>query len=114
MKRFFAENLTAYAPLLYIPADRRGLTHFLFCQKSNGIVSVAICLEDAVRPQDRRNAARTFCRLLPRLADPRAWGCYIRPADDDMLAFLLDQPGIEHIDGFVVPKATPDRLFAWV
>ena len=107
-------DFSDYAPLLYIPADRIGLSDFLFGPKSDGLHSIAICLEDAVRPQDRREAARAIAKWLPRLAAPRAWRCHIRPADNEMLAYLLDLPGIEHIDGFVIPKTTPDRLLAWM
>lgn len=103
----------AYAPFLYIPANRAGLEQFLFSQKSDGISNVAICLEDAVRADDRRAAVDGLGCWLHRLSGARRAGCFLRPADEEILARLLDLPGIEFIDGFILPKATPDKLQAW-
>jgi citrate lyase beta subunit len=106
-------DLKHYAPLLYIPANRPGVEQFLFGRRSEGISTVAICLEDAVRSDDRLGAIEGLACWLHRLSEPGRAGCYIRPADEEILARLLEIPGIEHIDGFILPKATPDKLQAW-
>jgi citrate lyase beta subunit len=107
------KNLRDFGPMLYIPADRPGLDDFLFGEKSAALHAIAICLEDAVRPEHRHNAARSLGEWLPRLAGPRPWRLYLRPADDDVLARVLDLPGVSQVDGFIVPKATPERLATW-
>lgn len=106
-------SLRDYAPVLYIPANRPGLESFLFSPKAGGISTVAICLEDAVRPDERAAAVESLACWLHRLSEPGRSGCFIRPADEETLARLLDVPGIECIDGFILPKATPDKLQAW-
>ena len=106
-------DLRDFGPMLYIPADRPGLDDFLFGEKSAALHAIAICLEDAVRPEHRRDAARSLGDWLPRLSGPRPWRLYLRPADDDALGRVLDLPGVAQVDGFIVPKATPERLVAW-
>lgn len=106
-------DLKHYAPLLYMPANRPGVEQFLFSRRSEGISTVAICLEDAVRPDHRLAAIDGLACWLHRLSEPGRAGCYIRPADEEILQRLLDVPGIECVDGFIIPKATPDKLHAW-
>lgn len=102
-----------FRPLLYVPADRAGVKDFLCGPKPNDSFSIAVCLEDAVRPENRLPAAKTAAEWLVSLAAPRSWRCYLRPPDRELLAYLLDLPGISNIDGFVVPKATVSRLEEW-
>lgn len=106
-------DLRDFGPVLYIPADRRGLTDFLFGKKSALLPAIAICLEDAIRTECRHEAVRSLSEWLPRLITPRTWRLYLRPSDDEMLVRVLDLPGISHVDGFIVPKASPERLAAW-
>ena len=106
-------DLRHYAPLLYIPANRPGLEQFLFSRKAEGISTVAICLEDAVCPDDRVSTVESLACWLHRLSEPGRAACFIRPADEEILLRLLDVPGIEFVDGFIIPKATPDKLQAW-
>lgn len=102
-----------YAPFLYAPANRPGLENFLFGRKTEKISNIAICLEDAVRADDRLEALEILSCWLHRLAQPREMSCYVRPPDEEILKRLLDTPGIEYIDGFILPKATPKKLQAW-
>lgn len=106
-------DLRHYAPFLYIPANRPGLEQFLFTRKSEGISNIVVCLEDAVRPDERISAADGLACWLHRLSAATRAGCFLRPADEEILARLLDLPGVEFIDGFVLPKATPEKLEAW-
>ncbi len=106
-------SLRDYSPMLYIPANRPGLEDFLFGQKAAAISTVAICLEDAVRADERPAAVENIACWLHRLAESGRSGCFIRPADEETLARLLDLPSVKYIDGFILPKATPDKLQAW-
>lgn len=109
-----------YAPLLYVPADRPDLAALVSGEKYPGVESVVICLEDSIHASERRRLASALRGLICDLEDARlATGghrrvsVYLRPADEEILGILLDLPGIEGIDGFVVPKSTPHRLGQW-
>lgn len=106
-------DLPIWAPLLYVPADRVGLAELLVGKRPLGVCCIAICLEDAVRPADRAAAAESMCRALrevPSLPRP----VFVRPANVEALDWLLDQPGIERIDGFILPKATVASIHLWI
>ena len=66
-----------------------------------------------MRPDDRRQAAAALACWLPRLNESRRIACFLRPADEEVLALLLDLPGIESISGLILPKATPEKIQAW-
>lgn len=106
-------ELSDYAPVLYVPANRPGLEDFLLNRHARGAWNVAICLEDAVRPDDRKEAALAMGAWLGKLSEPRGFRVYVRPADESLLSIFLDMPGVEHLSGFILPKATPDKLHAW-
>lgn len=100
------------APMLYIPADRPDLAALLGGDRDLGICSIAVCLEDAVRPENRDSAARLLCRTLEELNHiPRP--VFIRPADDDALDRLLDHLPVDRIAGFILPKATVAAIHGW-
>lgn len=109
-----------YAPLLYVPADRPDLPALVSGEKFPHVQSIALCLEDAVRASERRRLASELRCVILGLGGARASlgeqgrvRVYLRPADEEILLILLDLPGIERIDGFVVPKSTPHRLDQW-
>lgn len=107
------DDLPIWAPLLYVPADRVGLADLLVGNRPLGVCCIAICLEDAVRPADRAAAADLMCRALREVASlPRP--VFVRPATVEALDWLLEQPGIERIDGFILPKATVASIHLWI
>lgn len=106
-------DLQAWAPLLYVPADRPGLREIISGERALGVCCLAVCLEDAVRHADRPAAAAELCRALRETTClPRP--VFVRPADLEMLERLLDQPGIERVAGFVLPKARVASIHTWV
>lgn len=109
--------LADYAPLLYVPADRVDLLAVVSGEKFPHVCSVAVCLEDAVRPSERPRLAAGLGPLLGQLKNPAAdrpgMHVFLRPADEEILGILMDLPGIEHIEGFILPKATPRRIDEW-
>lgn len=106
-------DLLIWTPLLYVPGNRPGLKNILSGAGDLGVCSVAVCLEDAVKPADRKMAATMLCRYLSELPElPRP--IFVRPADSTMLEFLLDQTGIERVRGFILPKATVDSIHRWI
>lgn len=106
-------DLPMLAPMLYTPADRPDIAAILGGRRDLGICSVAVCLEDAVRPENRQAAAEALCHTLASLeAVPRP--VFIRPADVNALEWLIEHLPLEHIRGFILPKATVAKIHLWV
>ena len=113
MSHHFLPDLTILAPMLYRPADRRDLAAVLEGRRDIGMCSIAVCLEDAVRPENRKSAAAALSSTLETLdATPRA--IFVRPADSDALDWLLEYLPVEKIAGFILPKATVQAIHAWI
>jgi citrate lyase beta subunit len=111
MNRILAD-LPMLAPMLYVPADRPDLVAVLEGQRELGVCSIAVCLEDAVRPDNRKKAARQLRRALTR-ANGMPRPVFIRPADADALEWMLDHLPMERIAGFILPKATVPAIHLW-
>ncbi len=106
-------DLPMLAPMLYTPADRPDLASVLSGRRDLGVCSIAVCLEDAVHPENRQTAAEALCRTLSSLeAVPRS--IFIRPADVAALEWLIEHLPLEHISGFILPKATVAKIHLWV
>lgn len=107
----------ALGATLYLPATRDDLVPALLGGRHPDLRSAVICLEDAVHPLEVPLALARLQVLLARLlAEPVSArpALFVRPRDAAMLAHILRFPGIEAIDGFVIPKATADTLPAWL
>ncbi|MDB6005881.1 MAG: hypothetical protein JWR15_2868 [Prosthecobacter sp.] len=106
-------DLPMLAPMLYVPADRPDLAAVLGGQRDLGVCSLAICLEDALLPENRKTAAKGLCRILEALTSvPRS--IFIRPADVETLEWLIEHLPLKHISGFILPKATVAKIHLWV
>jgi len=103
---------------LYLPATRDDLAHAVLGGRHPDLRSAVICLEDAVDPAEVPLALSRLQVLLARLAahaaDVPRPAIFVRPRDAIMLAHILRFPGIEAVDGFVIPKATADSLPAYL
>lgn len=111
MNRLHAD-LPMLAPMLYVPADRPDLGAVLEGSRELGVCSLAVCLEDAVRPDNRRKAASALRRTLAGLtAAPRS--IFVRPADTDALEWMLEHLPADRIAGFILPKATVHTIHQW-
>lgn len=112
MNRHLHADLAMLAPMLYVPADRPDLAAVLGGKRDLGVCCIAVCLEDAVRPDNRKNAAVALCRTLEQLeARPRQ--IFVRPADSDALDWLLEYLPVDKIAGFILPKATVHSIHLW-
>jgi citrate lyase beta subunit len=97
---------------LYLPATRADLHAVVSGRKFPGLRSLVVCLEDAVAPRDIDDAFANLKQLLARLAMlPRTEDApllFVRPRDAALLARIVQLPGADAIDGYVIPKATAD------
>jgi citrate lyase beta subunit len=96
-----------------MPADRPDIASVLSGKRDIGVCSIAICLEDAVNPSQRKNAAAALCRTLENLRNP-CRQVFIRPADNDAFDWLIDHLPLEKITGFILPKATVQSIHHWI
>lgn len=101
-----------------MPATRTDLLDVVLSRKIQGLLSLVVCLEDAVAERDVTVALTNLNSLL---RDIHALGCrpekapllFIRPRDTNMAISLNDCPLIGHVDGFVVPKLNMSNLKSW-
>jgi citrate lyase beta subunit len=113
MNRPLRADFPILAPMLYVPADRPDLAAVLGGERDLGVCCVAVCLEDAVRPDNRRDAASWLCRTLEQVAE-RPRPIFVRPADSDALDWLLESLPMEKIAGFILPKASVHAIHLWI
>jgi citrate lyase beta subunit len=106
-------DLTLLAPLLYVPADWPKIQTVLEGEHDLGVCSLAVCLEDAVRRENRKAAAVAVGEALSKIrAAPRA--IFVRPASIDAFAYVLDHVPLKHVAGFILPKATASSIHEWI
>jgi citrate lyase beta subunit len=96
---------------LYVPAIHTKLKDALRGAIFGGVRSLIACTEDSIAEADVDRALVNLSRILPHLPE-RDQGPlrFIRPRNAAVLAELLRMDGIEHVHGFVIPKADVDTL----
>jgi len=94
---------------LYTPATRPDLKAVLNGRKVPGLRSLVICTEDAVHDRDLQQALGNLQQCLGTL-QPHAMQRFVRPRSPEVLARILDMPGVEALDGLVLPKVNPENL----
>lgn len=104
---------------LYMPCTRLDLGEALFgTRRIRGLRSAVLCLEDAVLERDVPVALAKLAHFLRSRMDhaflPGDPLVFVRPRDAGMLDRLLCMPGIECVDGFVIPKAHAESLPAYL
>ena len=92
----------ALGATLYLPATRPDLGEILTLDKLPGLRSVVVCTEDAIHEYELPLALANLERVLDRLP-PCPVLRFIRPRNVGVLTQLLRMPGIERIDGIVLP-----------
>lgn len=66
--------------------------------------------EDSVKDHELHAALRNIKHMLPRLDQNRGPLRFIRARTPAVLGKLLQMPGIENVEGFVLPKVTVENL----
>lgn len=113
--RQFSNNLSGWdlgAPL-YIPALHPDLLKIANSEKIPRIRSMIICTEDAVAEKYVETSMQNLARFLPFIDAMSSQYRFIRPRNPKLLKRILDLPGIEQIDGFVLPKFDRSNIDAY-
>lgn len=98
---------------LYMPAHRFDLTAIANGEKLPALRSMIFCTEDAVACHEIDSSLRHLGLCLQGFEDTPERFRFIRARNPEILARLLDLPGIEKIDGFVLPKFTEKVFHAY-
>lgn len=102
-----ADNLGAS---LYVPATHPKLTAIAAGETLGHVRSVIFCTEDAVHARDLPAALDNLALALRSLRPGVQRQRFIRVRSPEVMQQVLALPGIEHIDGFVLPKATAANM----
>jgi len=89
---------------LYVPALHPDLLKIANSEKIPFIRAMIICTEDSVAEQDVESSIQNLGRFLPFIDSMSSKYRFIRPRNPEVLKRILDLPGIDQIDGFVLPK----------
>lgn len=77
--------------------------------------SIIICLEDSLREDQAALGEKHLRTILAELSrEEPTLHVYVRPRNVAMLARICCMPGINTIDGFVLPKVTTQSLSTWL
>ncbi len=91
---------------LYIPATRQDLSDIAVGRKLTFVRSVIFCTEDSIAEKDIPIALENLRTMLDGLKPCKRNMLFIRVRSPDILRAVLSMPGVEHLDGFVLPKVT--------
>lgn len=94
---------------LYVPCTRLDLLAVANGERHAGVRSLIFCTEDAVRDDELEASIANLAAVLPRLAS-RPVLRFVRVRGPEVLRRVLSLPGIERVDGFVLPKVTRPKL----
>lgn len=104
-------DVFASGAALYTPATHRDLGRLFIGSAVPGLGTTIACTEDAIRDDELEAALDLLQDVLHRLpAGTQGPLRYVRPRNPDVLKRLLAMPGIEKVDGFVLPKADAQSL----
>lgn len=104
---------------LYMPCTRTDTIERMFgAGRIPGLRSAVLCLEDSILARDVPVAMQQLAIVLRQLAarahDGGEMQIFVRARDIAMLEHILLLPGIEHVQGFVIPKAHADNMPAYL
>lgn len=95
---------------MYVPATHNDVLAIANREKRTELRSVIFCTEDAVRHDELDAAMRKLKYRLPKFTPQPNLLRFIRVRNPDIMGKLLRTKGIANIDGFVLPKVTPENL----
>ena len=95
---------------LYVPGSRDDLEVIGNGWKFPRLRSVVFCTEDSVLSADIPYVLRNIDRALLQMNPSTDLMRFIRVRSPEVLSQCLQMPGIENVDGFVLPKVTTHNI----
>lgn len=92
-----------------MPATRGDIVAHANGEKLSFLRSMIFCTEDAVRLDELEDALQNLKDALPLFRPTNALR-FIRVRNPQIMSEVLRMPGIRHVDGFVLPKATRKNI----
>lgn len=99
---------------LYVPATRDDVLAIANGGKLPGVHSVIFCTEDSVAEHALEPALQNLAAMLEQMAAGGVPERFVRVRDAGVLRRVLAMPGVDKLDGFVIPKATRHNLDAYL
>jgi citrate lyase beta subunit len=99
---------------LYVPTTHSNLTSIAAGEKLADIRSLIFCTEDAVADADLPRALENLRKALRTLRPRDGYFRFVRARNPAILEHLVDLPGIDAIDGFVLPKVTDGNIMQYM
>lgn len=99
---------------LYVPALHPRLGAVLARREFPTLKSVIVCTEDAVAERDLPTALLRLGQVLSVATSAPGLLRFVRVRNPAVLRNVLAMPGSEQLDGFVLPKITPQALAQYV
>ena len=100
---------SSLGPSLYVPAKHPDLVVLGNGSKFPGIRSIIVCTEDSLHNHEVaygiHNLTKALCQWKTHAVQR-----FVRVRNQEILQELLSQPGIERINGFVLPKISEGSL----
>jgi citrate lyase beta subunit len=103
-------DATELGASLYLPATRPDLLEVVRGEKLAEVRSVIFCTEDSVSLKDLGFAINNLRAPVRALTCASQQMRFIRVRNPDVMRTVLALPGIEKLDGFVLPKVTRSAL----
>lgn len=107
---------------LYIPATHSELVNVIVNQKYQGLRSLIICLEDAIKVTDLEFAKQNLKQIMSDIAQQIQQNpcckahfplIFIRPRNMEIAKWIMENVDLEHISGFVIPKFDITTIDGW-
>lgn len=99
---------------LYVPSTAWHFMERILEGKYSFLPSVTLCLEDAIREDEVPEGMACIARFLEAARGVEGLPfIFVRPRHCRNLADLLEQGGLELVDGYVLPKFDAASLPAW-
>lgn len=99
-------NITSLGASLYVPATHKDLQEIANGELLRDLRSVIFCTEDSVAESELSYALFNLGLALQKMPDSSSLARFVRVRNPYVMQRVLEMPGSEKLDGFVLPKAT--------
>ncbi len=99
---------------LYVPVVHKDILRIANGDKWPKLRSVIFCTEDSVAPEALGSGLENLRDCLRRMNPASAAMRFVRVRNPEILAWMLALPGIEKLDGFVLPKLDMRNVDAYL